>query len=94
MTIMGLNFVKTCPACPEQYDVFDSTGKQVGYVRLRWGRLRCDYPKAGAETIYLSPVTSNTRFIGHFDSEEQRQYYLNLVANSILTYIELNKENR
>ena len=38
MIIKGLNFKKTCDACPEQYDVFKDE-KQVGYVRLRWGNL-------------------------------------------------------
>lgn len=37
---MSLKFVKTCSACPEQYDVFDSDGNEVGYVRLRHGFFR------------------------------------------------------
>lgn len=28
--------VRTCEACPEQYDVFDGP-VNVGYLRLRWG---------------------------------------------------------
>ena len=33
----------TCFACPEQYDVF-LDGEQVGYLRLKHGVFRCDYP--------------------------------------------------
>lgn len=34
----NFEFSGTCLACPEQYDV-RLEGKQVGYVRLRWGAL-------------------------------------------------------
>lgn len=37
MLINELDFRQTCGACPEQYDVYDMSNKQVGYVRLRWG---------------------------------------------------------
>lgn len=37
---------QTCYAYPEQYDVF-LDGKQVGYLRLRHGYFRCDYPNCG-----------------------------------------------
>jgi hypothetical protein len=33
-----LKLEQTCPACPEQYDVKDESGKAVGYLRLRHGR--------------------------------------------------------
>jgi hypothetical protein len=49
---MHLTFVQTCPACPEQYDAVDETGQQVGYLRLRHGRFRVDYPHNGGTTIY------------------------------------------
>lgn len=44
MKIKGLQFIQTCGACPEQYDVLDKSGNTVGYVRLRWGGLTCEYP--------------------------------------------------
>ena len=34
-TIKNLKFVKTCDACPEQYDVYQGD-KKVAYIRLRW----------------------------------------------------------
>lgn len=85
MNIKGLNFTCTCYACPEQYDVFDSNGKIVGYVRLRWGWLRCDYPKVGGETIYDSDIGDG--LTGRFESEEQRMEHLNKIADKILEKI-------
>ena len=38
----GYDFVCTCHACPEQYDVYEGDykdGKYVAYVRKRWGHL-------------------------------------------------------
>jgi hypothetical protein len=76
LTINGLRFVMTCFACPEQYDVFDRSGKQVGYVRLRHGELRCDYPDCGSELIYEADPVGD----GCFDSDEERDYHLEKIA--------------
>lgn len=54
MEIDGLKLVCTSMACPEQYDVFDSSGNKVGYLRLRHGRFRADYPDCFGETVYES----------------------------------------
>lgn len=82
MIIKGLNFIKTCSAYPEQYDVQDECGNQVGYVRLRWGELKCDYPDVGGEVIYSACFNDN--LIGCFENDEQRKYYLDIVADKIL----------
>lgn len=65
--IDDLQLVCTCGACPEQYDVFDSKGHQVGYFRLRWGYFRADYPDAGGETVYESRTIGD----GVFDDDER-----------------------
>ena len=52
MQILDYVLKMTCGACPEQYDVFDSEGKQVGYLRLRHGGFRADYPNCGGDTVY------------------------------------------
>lgn len=50
----------TCSACPEQYDAFIGDRK-VGYLRLRWGEFRVDYPDCGGEMTYaFARVTSTT----------------------------------
>lgn len=67
---MKFELKKTCSACPEQYDVY-LDGKQVGYLRLRHGYFRCDYPDCGGETIYSAYPKGNGSF---FDDE--RDYYI------------------
>lgn len=66
-----IKLVLTCIACPEQYDAF-LDGKRVGYLRLRHGRFRVDYPDAGGETIYEALPKGDGAFF-----EGERQKYLN-----------------
>lgn len=65
--IDGFRLVCTCGACPEQYDVFAAEGRQVGYLRLRHGHFRADYPDLGGETVYQS----DTKGDGVFSDEER-----------------------
>lgn len=81
----GLKFVCTCFACPEQYDVYDiKTKEQVGYVRLRWGRLRVDCPDVGGYTVYEYSFPDGLQ--GCFDSYEQRTEHLTKIAKVINEY--------
>lgn len=57
----------TCPACPEQYDVYTQDKQLVGYLRLRHGYFRADVPYCGGETIY----ESYPRGDGIFDEDER-----------------------
>lgn len=80
MNIRGYEFIKTSSACPEQYDVFKD-GKQVGYLRLRHGEFRVDYPthrSDGGNTIY----TANPNGDGMFDDDE-RERFLNEAIDAI-----------
>lgn len=74
--IDGYKLVCTCPACPEQYDVFDKDEKPVGYLRLRHGYFRADYPDCGAETIYVASPKGD----GIFDDDERQHYLTEAVA--------------
>lgn len=68
--IEGCRLIQTSIACPEQYEVFDNTtGAQIGYLRLRHGYFRADYPDCGGETVY----TTNTSGDGCFDSDERQE---------------------
>ena len=81
MIIEGLEFKCTCHGCPEQYDVFDGD-KQVGYVRLRHGGLRCDYPNCeDGETIFSESFDDGWK--GNFDDDNERNKYLILIAKAI-----------
>lgn len=73
--IEGLRLVCTSPACPEQYEVLDAEGRQVGYLRLRHGRFRADYPDCGGETVYVS----NTKGDGVFEESERLPELTNAV---------------
>ena len=85
MIIKGLNFKCTCSGCPEQYDVFDSNDNIVGYVRLRWGGLTCEYPDVGGKLIYEASVGDG--WCGIFENESQRIRHLNNIADKILEKI-------
>lgn len=69
-TAHGLKLVETCGGCPEQYDVFTEDGIQVGYLRLRHGTFRVDYPACGDEVIYLA----NPQGDGVFQEDERMEY--------------------
>ena len=62
---LGLRFHLTSIACPEQYDVFDRDDRQVGYVRLRHGRLTVDCPGCHADNVMT--VQYGTGDEGWFD---------------------------
>lgn len=69
--------VQTCGACPEQYDVF-LDGQQVGYLRLRHGTFRAEYPDCGGAEVYRA----NPEGDGVFEYEE-RTHYLNQAIRAI-----------
>ena len=77
---MGIRLVKTCGACPEQYDAF--LGEEfIGYLRLRHGYFRADYRGNGADdTVY----ESSPRGDGCFASEEERVIHLNNACRVLL----------
>lgn len=61
-----IKLVRTCIACPEQYDAFIGD-ERVGYLRLRHGYFSVDYPSCGGETIYEAYPNGD----GIFESEER-----------------------
>lgn len=72
-----IEIIKTCDACPEQYNVFvkeDNEKKQIGYLRLRWGRFVVYYPDFGGECIYEK--TFCDIYKGNFGNEKERKYFL------------------
>lgn len=88
MTIKDYDFVQTSPAFPEQYDVFDSNGTQVAYVRLRHGDLyaACVHGDGywyGVYYVELADIGSGKYGYGSFSSEEERMYHLNAIVDAI-----------
>lgn len=88
--ILGYNLVMTCGACPEQYDVFDSDGKQVGYLRLRYGNFRADYPDCGGVEVYHASFSDGWK--GIFDDDKEREFYLTEAVKALQNCIESEKE--
>lgn len=80
MIIQKLNFVETCGACPEQYDVFKG-GRQVGYVHLRRGTVTCYFPDCRGDTIYSHSFDDEWK--GFFEDPDERETYLNRIATAI-----------
>ena len=80
MQILDYVLKMTCGACPEQYDVLDSDGKQVGYLRLRHGGFRADYPDCGGDTVYC--YSFDDAWKGMFDNEE-REFFLTEAVKAI-----------
>lgn len=73
-----LRLVMTCCACPEQYDVFLGD-TQVGYLRLRHGEFRADYPDCGGETVYRASPKGDGRF-----EDDEREHFLQLALDALL----------
>lgn len=82
MNIKGLEFVMTSSACPEQYDVYDGQRNIVGYIRLRWGGLVCEYPNVWGKVIYSANIGDG--WTGWFENSEQRMFHLNAIADKII----------
>lgn len=70
-----LELEQTCGACPEQYDVYDSKGNEIGYMRLRHGNFYAEYM---GQIVYRATPRGD----GIFESEE-RNYYLNKAVMAI-----------
>ena len=83
--INGIEFIKTCEWCPEQYYVKDMSGKIVGYVRLRFGHITCRYPDVNGKLIYEETV--GDEFTGMFYDEKQRIYNLKKISDEIIKIV-------
>lgn len=77
-------FEQTSGSCPEQYDVYNESGEQVAYVRLRSGFLRVDCPDCGCETIYTHEFDDGLK--GCFDNDSEKYTYINKIIKSIVEY--------
>lgn len=80
-----LIFKQTCIASPEQYDVY-LEGKQVAYIRLRWGYLSVEYPNVNGIVIYHHKFTDEYK--GSFDTRKERVKYMKIIKYKILEHLE------
>ncbi len=75
--ILGVTLKLTCGACPEQYDAFLGDNL-IGYLRLRNGYFRVEYPMCGGEIVYDAFPKGD----GIFNSDE-REFYLKEAASAL-----------
>lgn len=78
---------KTCDFCPEQY--WAKKGAHViGYIRLRWGHLSCDYLPEEKVTNHdirvYDYVFEGDEYKGSFDTEEERNLHLEKCKKALL----------
>lgn len=92
--INGLLFDRTCYACPEQYDVYQSGyDEPCAYVRLRWGRLSATVPDCMGKEIYAHEWEDDG-FKGCFDTEEECLMHLTKIAEAISGNFTLEKARK
>jgi hypothetical protein len=68
--IDGYVLARTCFCCPEQYDAYKG-GKKVGYIRLRHGTFRVDYPDCMQENLLIMQGMEGD---GLFYDDERPEY--------------------
>lgn len=76
-----ITLVKTCDACPEQYDAYQD-GRLVGYLRLRHGCFTVDCPDVNGKEVYRAAPKGD----GIFEYDE-RDYYLRFAVKAIEDWI-------
>lgn len=69
----------TSCACPEQYSISDANGEECGYLRLRHGIFRVDYPSCGGEVL----LEAFPRGDGSFYGNDERETYIMLALDAI-----------
>jgi len=82
--IQDLQFIGTCGSHPEQMDVVNSGGYYVGYLQLRGGNFRVEFPcNSYNENKVLFADRFEDNWKGCFDSEDERMEYLEIAATCI-----------
>lgn len=82
---LQFNWVQTCGACPEQYDVFDTDGNYIAYVRLRWGFLSAT-SSANFDTVPSISFYDHTfkdGWLGSFPSDKSRAKHMRRIEKAI-----------
>ncbi len=67
----GILLFETSSVCPEQYDAKDSSGLQIGYLRLSGGIFRVDVPNCGGTTILRAAPKGD----GSFEVGEREGFF-------------------
>lgn len=88
MIVEGCKLIQTCPSNPEQYEVFWGD-REIGYLRLRHGWFRADYPSCGGQTVYQAYPACGSACGGMF-AENERSFFLKEAVRAILKAVSEN----
>lgn len=77
----GITLVRTCYACPEQYEAFVE-GRQVGYLRLRHGRFTVHCPDVDGREVFASSPKGDGLF-----EDDERDDQLTAAKRAIATWL-------
>ena len=94
IAIGGLLFLLTCGWSPEQYDVIDGRGKEVGYVRLRHGRLTADYGHRGGNGGWIEVYRKYLDYGNNqpcFADHEERMKHLTEIAGILKSHVKMDR---
>lgn len=72
-----MRLVRTCPGCPEQYDVYKK-GELVGYLRLRHGFFEARFGGVTGPSVYRSYTDGDGAF-----TDEERNHHLKKAKKAI-----------
>lgn len=87
MTIEEIELIKTCDACPEQYDARIGSAL-VGYLRLRHGYFYVQYPWCGGKLIYEAHPEGD----GIFEEHERDRYLIAAKEAILKEYLQTNNQ--
>ncbi len=76
--IKDIELKLTCEACPEAYEAF-MNGKQIGYLKLRYGNFTVEYPREGGKVIYRGYPQGDGEF-----EENERELHLNIAKRKLI----------
>ncbi len=76
-----IRLIRTCEACPEQYDAYHKD-MLCGYLRLRHGSFRVDFPNVDGVTIYNAEPEGDGEFMAY-----EREHYLFAAQKAIAAAI-------
>lgn len=87
-----LRLEMTCPACPEQYDVFGRDGRYLGYLHLRGGSFTVNCIRPGGR--FAEPVSEYAPTGRHdFTDEQERSQYLSIARRDVAEFYRKLEEN-
>lgn len=81
--------IRTCNACPEQYDALNEQNETIGYLRLRHGTFTVECPDVGESEVYTKETLSD----GIFEDDERCEELTNAVK-AIQKYYNLDENGQ